>query len=594
MSIRAKILGSMLFVSILGMILGAVGFISARSLSVKAGEMSYFTSRSRDFTSILNAHYGWRNALVDSMITGHEFTGSLDSKTCSLGKWLNSDRGRVITEPNTRDLLARMTAPHDLIHHEAANLKRLLSAKDHDGATNLLVNVILPKCDEVINILLELNKNYSDMAYATESESARIAEMSATIIIVLIVIMLTVSVFLSLFTSGNISKPLVAISNFMTRASSTGDITLDPKFIENISASAKSKDEVGQTIKSCAEFVRRITEVSEILSAFADSDLTKDIDLLSNKDTMGSALHNLFESLNKVFSEMNTSAGEVFSGAEKVARIAANISDSSEQIASGAQSLAEGATKQAESIEDVSHSIDEISEKTKTNADMAEQAAQLTHNIINNAEKGSRQMGEMVTAVSDINEASKSISKIMETINGIANQTNLLALNAAIEAARAGEHGRGFSVVAEEVRKLAVQSEEAVKETSSIIDSSMEKAELGAKLAGEMASSLTEIVAGINESSKLITNIVKASEEQLKSITHINTNIRQVTNIVQQNSALAEENAAVSEESTAASQESTVAAGEMRVNAETLSKLISHFKLKDSNSAVKAIKAKAR
>jgi len=206
-------------------------------------------------------------------------------------------------------------------------------------------------------------------------------------------------------------------------------------------------------------------------------------------------------------------------------------------------------------------------------------------------EKGNRQMDEMTKAVTDITEASKSVSNIMETINGIATQTNLLSLNAAIEAARAGEQGRGFAVVAEEVRKLAAQSERAAKETSSIIHNSIQKAELGSRVAGEMAASLMEIVASINESNRLIMEVAKVSEEQSTSISQINVSINQVTEIVEQNSRVAEQSAVTSEKSAAASEESASAADEMSSDANVLEKLISQFKLKGSGSTSRSLPA---
>ena len=255
----------------------------------------------------------------------------------------------------------------------------------------------------------------------------------------------------------------------------------------------------------------------------------------------------------------------------EIGKISNTFVSAAKQISDGAQSLAQGSTEQAASIEQLSSSVAEIAQKTKTNADMAGKTADLAHSIIVNAEKGSLQMDEMIIAVKDINEASQSIGKIIKTIDDIAFQTNILSLNAAVEAARAGQHGKGFAVVAEEVRNLASKSADAARETGAMIQNSMEKAEFGSRIAGETAASLTEIIAGINESSLLIDEIAKSSEDQTLGIDHINTGIDQVAQVVQQNSATSEESAAASEQ--------------MSSQADMLQELISQFKTKGAESS---------
>jgi len=302
-----------------------------------------------------------------------------------------------------------------------------------------------------------------------------------------------------------------------------------------------------------------VGEIREQMNSLAEGDLSMEStydfqgDFVLIKDSINEHVRNL----NLIMTEINSSSSQVSSGAK--------------QVADGAQSLAQGSTEQAAAIEELSSSISEIAEKTKTNAATADKTSTLSTAIKENAEKGSRQMDEMIVAVSDINEASRSIGKIIKTIDDIAFQTNILALNAAVEAARAGQAGKGFAVVAEEVRNLASKSAEAAKDTGNMIQSSMEKAELGSRIAGETAASLNEIVIGINESSALVTEIAKSSEEQSLGIAQINTGIDQVAQVVQQNSATAQESAAASEE--------------MSGQSDILQQLIAQFKLKDGDGA---------
>jgi methyl-accepting chemotaxis protein len=375
------------------------------------------------------------------------------------------------------------------------------------------------------------------------------------LIIVLVIagVSAIVSVIIAFFIKNIITKPLIALSKFLNKAGSTGDITIDPneeKFLESF---MKNKDEIGQMIKHCGVFIDHVIKISEELESLATGDLTTDFEIISEVDTMGISVQRMVDSLNNMFHEINSSAEQVSSG--------------SKLVADGAQALAQGSTEQTATVEELSSSISVIADKTKANAQMAEEAAKLAGTIIGSAKKGSSQMDDMMNAVKEINEASQSISKVMKTIDEIAFQTNILSLNAAVEAARAGQHGKGFAVVAEEVRNLAAKSAQSAKETGSMIQNAIDKAELGVKIATETAESLSEIVSGINESNKLSDQIAKSSDEQLEGISQINSGIDQVAQVVQQNSATAQESAAASQE--------------MSGQSDMLQKLIMHFKLKD-------------
>jgi methyl-accepting chemotaxis protein len=304
-----------------------------------------------------------------------------------------------------------------------------------------------------------------------------------------------------------------------------------------------SKDEPGQIIGSLqrvAALLKRINnyimEISGGLTEYSKGNV--DVDL--KEDYVGDFAA-IKDSFNKFQAMLKTTMTEI-SDATKTVEL------QSTQINGISMNLTQSATHQAATVEEISAAISDVAMKTYANSEMAQAASRLSGEVMSNAEKGSVQMSEMNDAVAEIDRASQDIKKIIKVIDGIAFQTNILALNASVEAARAGEAGKGFVVVADEVRSLASRSAAAAKETGILIENSMLKASLGAKLATATAESLHEIVKGIDKSSELIGKIAQGSEEQSNAIKQINTAIDQVNEAVQGNSATSEEAAATSQE----------------------------------------------
>ena len=275
-------------------------------------------------------------------------------------------------------------------------------------------------------------------------------------------------------------------------------------------------------------------ETSRVMRALADGDL---------RDTMKGTYQGEFDLLAKA---VNTCVGNLQDMVAQIRMSAATINTSASEISQGNTDLSQRTEQQAASIEETASSMEELTGTVKQNADNARQASQLAASAREQAEKGGVVVSTAISAMSQINDASKKIADIIGVIDEIAFQTNLLALNAAVEAARAGEQGRGFAVVAAEVRNLAQRSAGAAKEIKTLIKDSVSKVEEGSRLVNESGSTLSVIVQAVKKVSDIIAEIAEASSEQSVGIEKASQAIAQMDQAVQQNAALVEEAAAAS------------------------------------------------
>jgi methyl-accepting chemotaxis protein len=237
----------------------------------------------------------------------------------------------------------------------------------------------------------------------------------------------------------------------------------------------------------------------------------------------------------------------------KIAKVFAQVRQNADgmamasgEIAQGNMDLSNRTEQQASALQETAASMEELNQTVQQNASSAHTANQLAQSASDVAKHGGQVMEQVVSTMKEIHDASRRISDIIGTIDGIAFQTNILALNAAVEAARAGEQGRGFAVVASEVRSLAGRSAEAAREIKTLIGASVERVEAGSALVDQAGSTMAEVVGSIHRVTQIVGEISAASGEQAAGVSLVGQTVGEMDRSTQQNAALVEQMAAAS------------------------------------------------
>ncbi|MEO7903988.1 MAG: Cache 3/Cache 2 fusion domain-containing protein [Capsulimonas sp.] len=322
----------------------------------------------------------------------------------------------------------------------------------------------------------------------------------------------------------------------------------------------RRKDEIGDLAAAFRRLIQYQQDMTCVATAIASGDLRGNITPKSEGDSLGRAFAKMVSSLRTLIGQVSSSADDVAARSEfvsqataqatgvvqEIAQTVQDVAAAADQSADACQTLAEGAERQAASTEQADKGMQSSAAAAAEAARSSEQVARTARQAAEIAGDGGKAVSETIERLALIQQQveasaktvgalgvkSHEIGQIVETIEQIAAQTNLLALNASIEAARAGEAGRGFTVVAEEVRKLAERSSAAAKEIADRIggiqievneavaamETSTREVSAGADQGRETADALRRIVETSNGVARDIQLVCGAAEEMAGSL----------------------------------------------------------------------------